>query len=233
MKKSFPNDVDYVIGMDATEYISESINAVYRTIFDAIILVVLVILLFLQNWRAAIIPLFAIPVSLVGTFAVMYLFGFSINNLSLFGLVLAIGIVVDDAIVVVENVERNMSEGLPVKEATEKAMTQVQGAVIAIALVLSCVFVPTAFVGGITGEFYKQFALTIAVSTILSALVSLTLTPALCALLLKDHSEAKSGFLRKSGIIRLEGFLGCLTADSTGFPIDTGGWSQNLLGLRF
>ena len=170
MKKSFPNDVDYVIGMDATEYISESINAVYRTIFDAIILVVLVILLFLQNWRAAIIPLFAIPVSLVGTFAVMYLFGFSINNLSLFGLVLAIGIVVDDAIVVVENVERNMSEGLPVKEATEKAMTQVQGAVIAIALVLSCVFVPTAFVGGITGEFYKQFALTIAVSTILSAL---------------------------------------------------------------
>lgn len=207
MKKSFPNDVDYVIGMDATEYISESINAVYRTIFDAIILVVLVILLFLQNWRAAVIPLFAIPVSLVGTFAVMYLFGFSINNLSLFGLVLAIGIVVDDAIVVVENVERNMSEGLPVKEATEKAMTQVQGAVIAIALVLSCVFVPTAFVGGITGEFYKQFALTIAVSTILSALVSLTLTPALCALLLKDHSEAKSGFFTKVWNYTLGGFF--------------------------
>ena len=156
MKKSFPPDVDYVIGYDATEFISESISAVYRTIGEAILLVVLVVLLFLQNWRAAIIPLFAIPVSLVGTFAVMYLFGFSINNLSLFGLVLAIGIVVDDAIVVVENVERNMRLGLKVKEATEQAMTQVQGAVIAIALVLSCVFVPTAFMGGISGEFYKQ-----------------------------------------------------------------------------
>lgn len=197
MKKSFPNDVDYVIGLDVTEYISESINAVYKTIFDAIFLVVIVILVFLQNWRAAIIPLFAIPVSLVGTFAVMYLFGFSINNLTLFGLVLAIGIVVDDAIVVVENVERNMRDGLPVKEATHKAMTQVQGAVIAIALVLSCVFIPTAFVGGITGEFYKQFALTIAVSTILSALVSLTLTPALCALLLKDKDASKRTFISK------------------------------------
>ncbi len=197
MKKSFPPDVDYVIGYDATEFISESISAVYRTIGEAILLVVLVVLLFLQNWRAAIIPLFAIPVSLVGTFAVMYLFGFSINNLSLFGLVLAIGIVVDDAIVVVENVERNMRLGLKVKEATEQAMTQVQGAVIAIALVLSCVFVPTAFMGGISGEFYKQFALTIAASTILSALVSLTLTPALCALLLKDPSNKPKGIMSK------------------------------------
>ena len=197
MKKNFPTDVDYVIGFDATEYISESINAVYRTIFDAIILVVFVVLIFLQNWRAALIPLFAIPVSLVGTFAVMYLFDFSINNLTLFGIVLAIGIVVDDAIVVVENVERNMREGLGVHAATEKAMTQVQGAVIAIAVVLSCVFVPTAFVGGISGEFYKQFALTIAVSTILSAVVSLTLTPALCAILLKDKTESSNGFFGK------------------------------------
>ena len=208
MKKSFPPDVDYVIGYDATEFIQESINAVYRTIFEAILLVVVVVLLFLQNWRAAIIPLFAIPVSLVGTFAVMYLFGFSINNLTLFGLVLAIGIVVDDAIVVVENVERNMRLGLPVHEATEKAMTQVQGAVIAIALVLSCVFVPTAFVGGISGEFYKQFALTIAASTILSALVSLTLTPALCALLLRDESEGRAGILSKIWGYTIGGFFG-------------------------
>lgn len=196
LKKTFPNDVDYIIGFDATEYISESIEAVYRTIFDAIILVVIVVLVFLQNWRAAIIPLFAIPISLVGTFAVMYLFGFSINNLSLFGLVLAIGIVVDDAIVVVENVERNMRMGLSAKKATENAMTQVQGALIAIALVLSCVFVPTAFVGGISGQFYKQFALTIAASTILSAIVSLTLTPALCALLLKDEKGKKGLFTK-------------------------------------
>lgn len=207
MKKSFPPDVDYVIGYDATEFIQESINAVYRTIFEAILLVVVVVLLFLQNWRAAIIPLFAIPVSLVGTFAVMYLFGFSINNLTLFGLVLAIGIVVDDAIVVVENVERNMRLGLPVHEATEKAMTQVQGAVIAIALVLSCVFVPTAFVGGISGEFYKQFALTIAASTILSALVSLTLTPALCALLLKDISQKSTSFASKLWNYTIGGFF--------------------------
>ncbi|PWM31739.1 MAG: hydrophobe/amphiphile efflux-1 family RND transporter [Verrucomicrobia bacterium] len=207
MKKSFPPDVDYVIGYDATEFIQESINAVYRTIFEAILLVVVVVLLFLQNWRAAIIPLFAIPVSLVGTFAVMYLFGFSINNLTLFGLVLAIGIVVDDAIVVVENVERNMRLGLPVREATEKAMTQVQGAVIAIALVLSCVFVPTAFVGGISGEFYKQFALTIAASTILSALVSLTLTPALCALLLRDISQKSTGFASKLWNYTIGGFF--------------------------
>jgi len=152
--------------------------------------------LFLQNWRASIIPLFAIPVSLVGTFGVMYLCGFSINNLTLFGLVLAIGIVVDDAIVVVENVERNMKDGLPPREATKKAMTQVQGALIAIVLVLSSVFIPTAFIEGISGQFYRQFALTIAASTIFSGLVSLTLTPALCALFLKGEHEKPDFFTR-------------------------------------
>ncbi len=190
MKKNFPEDVDYAVSYDATEYVKDSINAVYRSIFEAIALVVFVVLLFLKNWRAAIIPLFAIPVSLVGTFAMMYLFGFTINNLTLFGLVLAIGIVVDDAIVVVENVERNMADGAPVREAVATAMSQIQGALVAIVLVLSAAFIPTAFLSGISGQFYRQFALTIATSTILSGLVSLTLTPALCALLLK-HEEKK------------------------------------------
>jgi len=186
MKKDFPIGVDYNIALDNTEYIQYSIDAVYHTIFEAIILVVIVMMIFLQNWKAAIIPLFAIPISLIGTFAFMQLFGFSINNLSLFGLALAIGIVVDDAIVVVENVERNMRDGLNAKEATKKAMTQVQGALIAIVFVLSAVFIPTAFIEGISGQFYRQFALTIAVSTILSGIVSLTLSPALCAILLKE-----------------------------------------------
>lgn len=189
MKASFPSGMDYKIVVDNTTYIESSVDAVYHTIFEAVLLVVFVMMVFLQNWRAAIIPLFAIPVSLVGTFAFMALFGFSINNLSLFGLVLAIGIVVDDAIVVVENVERNMSDGLAPREATKKAMTQVQGALIAIVLVLSSVFVPTAFIAGISGQFYRQFALTIAVSTVLSGIVSLTLTPALCALMLKPHGH--------------------------------------------
>lgn len=196
MKKNFPTGVDYKIGLDNTEYIQNSIDAVYDTIFDAVILVVIVMMVFLQSWRAAIIPLFAIPVSLIGTFFFMQLFGFSINNLSLFGLVLAIGIVVDDAIVVVENVERNMREGLPVREATKKAMSQVQGALIAIALVLSAVFIPTAFIEGISGQFYRQFALTIAASTIISAVVSLTLSPALCALLLREADAKKDLFTR-------------------------------------
>ncbi len=185
MKKSFPDDVDYVIGYDTTEYVKESISALYRTIFEAVVLVVLVIIVFLQNWRAAIIPLFAIPVSLIGTFAMMSAFGFTINNLTLFGLVLAIGIVVDDAIVVVENVERNMKTGLDAHEATKKAMSQIQGALIAIVLVLSAAFLPTAFLPGISGQFYKQFAMTISTSTIISGLVSLTLTPALCALFMR------------------------------------------------
>ena len=195
MKKEFPAGVDYLIAVDNTTYISESVDAVYHTIFEAVVLVVLVMMLFLQDWRASIIPIFAIPVSLVGTFFFMSAFGFSINNLSLFGMVLAIGIVVDDAIVVVENVERNMRDGLDAKEATKKAMTQVQGALIAIVLVLSSVFVPTAFISGISGQFYRQFALTIAVSTILSGIVSLTLTPALAAIMLK-HEEKPDIFTR-------------------------------------
>lgn len=189
MKRDFPVGVDYNISLDNTEYIQQSIDAVYHTIFEAVLLVVLVMMVFLQNWRAAIIPIFAIPVSLVGTFFFMMLFGFSINNLSLFGLVLAIGIVVDDAIVVVENVERNMRDGLDAREATKKAMSQVQGALIAIAFVLSAVFVPTAFIEGISGQFYRQFALTIAASTIISAVVSLTLSPALCAIFMKRRER--------------------------------------------
>ncbi len=194
MKKSFPSGMDCVVGYDITEYTIESINAVYRTIFEAVILVICVILLFMQNLRPAIIPLFAIPVSLIGTFAIMYAFGFTINNLTLFGLVLAIGIVVDDAIVVVENVERNMKKGMDVVKATEVSMTEIQGALIAIVLVLSSAFVPTAFLTGISGQFYRQFAITIAASTIISGIVSLTLTPALCALFMKHHNpnERKS-----------------------------------------
>lgn len=195
MKKSFPDDVDYIIGYDTTEYVQESINALYRTIFEAVILVVLVIIVFLQNWRAAVIPLFAIPVSLIGTFAMMFACGFTINNLTLFGLVLAIGIVVDDAIVVVENVERNMKSGLDAREATKKAMTQIQGALIAIVLVLSSAFLPTVFLPGISGQFYRQFAMTISTSTIISGLVSLTLTPALCALFLRHADSQKRGIL--------------------------------------
>ncbi len=196
LRAEFPSGLDYKIAHDTTTYIQTSIDAVYHTIFEAVVLVVIVMMVFLQNWRAAVIPLFAIPVSLIGTFFFMSLFGFSINNLSLFGLVLAIGIVVDDAIVVVENVERNMREGLGPREATKKAMTQVQGALVAIALVLSAVFVPTAFIEGMSGQFYRQFALTIAVSTILSAIVSLTLSPALCAIMLKPHGQDNDLFTR-------------------------------------
>ena len=162
-----------------------------RRSFEAILLVVLVVILFLQTWRAAIIPLVAIPISLIGTFFFMALFGFSLNNLSLFGLVLAVGIVVDDAIVVVENVERNIAAGLSPREASKRSMDEVGGALIAIALVLCAVFVPSAFITGISGQFYRQFALTIVGATIISLVVSLTLSPALCTLLLKPHGEQK------------------------------------------
>ena len=195
MKKDFPAGLDYDVGMDNTVYIAESIKAVFQTILEATLLVVFVMMLFLQNWRAAVIPLFAIPISIVGTFFFMHIFGFTINNLTLFGLVLAIGIVVDDAIVVVENVERNMRDGSDAKTATKKAMAQVSGALVAIVLVLGAVFVPTAFVSGITGEFYKQFALTIAASTIVSGIVSLTLTPAVSAIFLA-RSERPDLFTR-------------------------------------
>src|SRR6266540_3443170 len=191
LKKNFPPGMDYRVIYDTTLFARESIRAVVDTLFEAVLLVVLVVIVFLQSWRASIIPLLAVPVSLIGTLAVMKVFGFSLNNLSLFGLVLAIGIVVDDAIVVVENVERNIALGLPPVEATKKAMNEVSGPVVAVALVLCAVFVPTAFVGGITGQFYRQFALTIAVSTVISAFNSLTLSPALSAILLKGHHAKK------------------------------------------
>ncbi len=187
LKLDFPPGVDYRIVYDPTVFVRGSIRAVAHTLLEATLLVVVVVILFLQTWRASVIPLIAVPVSLIGTFAAMRLFGFSLNALSLFGLVLAIGIVVDDAIVVVENVERNIARGLKPLEATRQAMREVTGPIIATALVLCAVFVPTAFISGLTGEFYKQFALTIAISTVISAFNSLTLSPALSALLLKAH----------------------------------------------
>jgi hydrophobe/amphiphile efflux-1 (HAE1) family protein len=187
ISKRFPPGVKYEIVYDPTQFIQQSVDAVQETIGEAIILVVLVVVMFLQTWRAAVIPLIAIPVSLIGTFFFMATFGFTLNTLSLFGLVLAVGIVVDDAIVVVENVERNIARGLNPRDAAIKSMDEVGAALIAIALVLSAVFVPSAFITGISGQFYRQFALTIAGATIISLIVSLTLSPALCALLLKPH----------------------------------------------
>src|SRR5271163_4799397 len=207
LKKNFPQGLEYSIVYDPTVFVRDSIRAVVHTLLEAVALVVLVVILFLQTWRASIIPLLAVPVSIVGTFAFMYLFGFSINALSLFGLVLAIGIVVDDAIVVVENVERNIEAGLLPREATLKAMSEVTGPIIAIALVLCAVFVPIAFISGLTGEFYRQFALTIAFSTIISAFNSLTLSPALSALLLKGHGTPKD-LLARGMEKMLGGFFG-------------------------
>ncbi|MDB6022637.1 MAG: transporter, hydrophobe/amphiphile efflux family, partial [Pedosphaera sp.] len=196
LKKSFPPGLDYRIVFDTTGFTRESIRAVLHTLLEAMVLVVLVVVIFLQSWRASIIPLLAVPVSLIGTFAAMSAMGFSLNNLSLFGLVLAIGIVVDDAIVVVENVERNIALGLSPRDATRKAMDEVSGAVVAVGLVLSAVFIPTAFISGITGQFYRQFALTIAISTLISTFNSLTLSPALCAILLKPHHGRADFFTR-------------------------------------
>lgn len=196
MKGRFPAGLEYRIRYDTTGFVEESVKSVVHTLFEAVALVILVVLLFLQSWRATIIPLIAVPVSLVGTFAAMAAFGFSLNNISLFGIVLAIGIVVDDAIVVVENVERNLGLGMGAVEAAKKAMDEVFGAVIAVALVLTAVFVPTAFITGISGEFYRQFALTIAVSTLISAFNSVTLSPALAALLLQPHGSKKDVLTR-------------------------------------
>ncbi len=192
LKARFPTGVDYAIVYDTTPFIDESINEVFLTLRDAIILVAVVMLVFLQSWRAAIIPLAAVPVAIVGTFAAMALLGYSVNNLTLFGLVLAVGIVVDDAIVVVEAVQHHIEEGLSPKEATIQAMDEVAGPVIAVGLVLSAVFVPCVFISGIVGEFYRQFAVTIAISTLLSTFNSLTLSPALCALLLKPKHEGEA-----------------------------------------
>jgi hydrophobe/amphiphile efflux-1 (HAE1) family protein len=189
LSQSFPPGLKYTIAYNPTQFIQQSVDAVVETIAEAIVLVVLVVVLFLQTWRAAIIPIVAIPVSLIGTFFFMGAFGFSINNLSLFGLVLAIGIVVDDAIVVVENVERNIAAGLKPREAAHRSMDEVGSALVAIALVLCAVFVPAAFITGLSGQFYRQFALTIAGATVISLIVSLTLSPAMCALLLKPHAK--------------------------------------------
>jgi multidrug efflux pump len=203
LKQAFPEDIDYTISLDMTPFIQESINEVTRTLIEAVILVAIVVMVFLQNWRSAIIPLVAVPVAIVGTFAAMAVIGFSLNTLTLFGLVLAVGIVVDDAIVVVEAVEHHIEHGLSPHQAAHKAMDQVSGPVIAVALVLSAVFVPCAFITGISGMFFRQFALTIAVSTVISAFNSLTLSPALAALLLQPRGAKKDWLGRL-----LEGTLG-------------------------
>ncbi|WP_245334192.1 efflux RND transporter permease subunit, partial [Bradyrhizobium guangdongense] len=191
LKTSFPKGLDYNIGYNPTEFIAQSIHELIKTIYEAMALVVIVVLVFLQGWRPAIIPILAIPVSLVGTFAAMAALGFGINNLTLFGLVLAVGIVVDDAIVVVENVERHLQLGMSRREAALKTMEEVGGALVSIALVLCAVFVPTAFLGGISGRFFQQFAVTIAVATAISCFCSLTLSPALASQILTPHEERR------------------------------------------
>ncbi|HKU00801.1 MAG TPA: multidrug efflux RND transporter permease subunit, partial [Paraburkholderia sp.] len=206
LKQDMPAGVDYRIVYDPTQFVRSSIEAVVHTLLEAIALVVVVVIVFLQTWRASIIPLIAVPVSIVGTFSLLLAFGFSINALSLFGMVLAIGIVVDDAIVVVENVERNIASGLSARDATYKAMQEVSGPIIAIALTLVAVFVPLAFMSGLTGQFYKQFAMTIAISTVISAFNSLTLSPALSALLLRGHG-AKEDWLTRAMNRVLGGFF--------------------------
>ncbi len=225
LRQKFPESMDYVIPVDSTSFVSASIDEVVKTLIEAMLLVIAVVFLFLQSWRATLIPMVAVPISLIGTFAGLWLFGFSINTLTLFAMVLSIGIVVDDAIVVLENVERLMAEEkLPPKQAAIKAMHQVTGALIAIVLVLCAVFVPVAFLGGIAGQLYKQFAVTVAVSVVLSGVVALTLTPALCALMLKaQHGENKlfapfnrgferltSGYTRAVGFTLRHGIVGLL-----------------------
>jgi hydrophobe/amphiphile efflux-1 (HAE1) family protein len=218
LSQSFPPGLKYGIVYNPTEFIQQSVDAVVETIAEAIVLVVLVVILFLQTWRAAVIPIVAIPVSLVGTFFFMGVFGFSINNLSLFGLVLAIGIVVDDAIVVVENVERNIEAGLKPREAAHRSMDEVGSALVAIALVLCAVFVPAAFITGLSGQFYRQFALTIAGATVISLIVSLTLSPAMCALLLKPHAaRGRGGWWARPGRVFFRGFNGGFEALGRGY----------------
>ncbi len=216
LKGRFPDGIDYSIVYDTTPFITESINEVFKALRDAVILVAIVVLVFLQNWRSAIIPLIAVPVAIVGTFAVMAAMGFSLNNLTLFGLVLAIGIVVDDAIVVVEAVEHHIEHGLSPRDATIRAMEQVSGPVIAVGLVLTAVFVPCAFITGITGQFFRQFALTIAVSTVISAFNSLTLSPALTALLLAAARQAARGAAALAGFCGRGGLAGLGVFDALG-----------------
>ena len=189
LKQRFPEDLDFTVALDTTRSVSEGMREISNTLWQALVLVILVVFIFLHGWRATLIPLLAVPVSLVGTFVLFPLFGFSINTLSLFGLVLAIGLVVDDAIVVVEAVEHHIEKGMSPRDATLKAMSEVAGPVVAIAVILAAVFVPTAFIPGITGRLYQQFALTIAISVIISAFNALTLSPALCASLLRPETE--------------------------------------------
>src|SRR2546428_6683496 len=196
LKLRFPPVLYYLVTLDTTLPVTEGIREISKTILEAMLLVTLVVFMFLQNWRATLIPIIAVPVSLIGTFAVFPLLGFSINTLSLFGLVLAIGLVVDDAIVVVEAVEHHIEEGMSPRDATLKAMEEITAPVVGIALVLSAVFIPTAFIPGITGRLYQQFAVTIAVSVILSAFNALTLSPALSALLLRPRTKS-SGLLSR------------------------------------
>lgn len=199
--KSFPDGMEYLLPFDMTEYISESIHEVYKTLFEALFLVILVVYLSLQSWRTALIPIIAVPISLVGTFGFMLIMGFSLNTLTLLGLVLAIGIVVDDAIVVVENVERIMEQRkVGAREATHIAMKELTGALIATSLVLAAVFVPVSFLSGITGSLFRQFSVTIVVSVLISAVVALTLSPALCAIILKPQTGKKNIVFRKINI---------------------------------
>ncbi len=245
LKTRFPAGLDYAIVYDTTPFITESIGEVFKTLRDAVLLVAFVVLLFLQNWRSAIIPLIAVPVAIIGTFAVMAAAGFSLNNLTLFGLVLAIGIVVDDAIVVVEAVEHHIEHGMEPRAATARAMSEVSGPVVAVALVLTAVFVPCAFIAGITGQFFRQFALTIAVSTVISAFNSLTLSPALCAILLRPRTKGSVTYqevLPRHAIAAAAGlavtFLGLpyladwLAPVLASFPADLPAWASRwLLGL--
>ena len=200
LKIRFPEGVDYAIVYDTTPFIKESVNEVFFGVRDAVVLVAIVVLIFLQGWRAAIIPLVAVPVAIVGTFAAMVAAGFSLNTLTLFGLVLAVGIVVDDAIVVVEAIEHHIEEGLSPRDAAVQAMQDVAGPVIAVGLVLGAVFVPCAFISGVIGQFFRQFAVTIAISTIISAFNSLTLSPALAVLLLKPRSSGHGEALPRIGL---------------------------------
>jgi len=226
MKQRFPQDMDYAISLDQTSSVTEGMKELIITLLIAIVLVILVVYLFLQDWRATLIPMLAVPVSLVGTFVLFPLFGFSINTLSMFGLVLAIGLVVDDAIVVVEGVQRHIEEGLPPKDASRRAMEELSGPVVAIALVLSSVFVPTAFIPGITGRLYQQFAVTIAISVVLSAFNALTLSPALAALLLRQRGKA-AGCSTSS----LTGLIACSSAAPGSMSDSAEGFSARCAGF--
>ena len=229
MKGRFPPGLTYEVVYNPTEFISKSIDEVITTIFEAIALVVFVVIIFLQTWRASIIPIVAIPVSLVGSFAVMAALGYSINTLTLFGLVLAIGIVVDDAIVVVENVERNLRLGMSPKEAARRTVDEVGGALIAIALVLTAVFIPAAFVTGISGQFFRQFAVTIATSTVISLLVSLTLSPALSGILFKPHRQHESE--HKRGFHPIARFFRGFNRGFDGLARGYAGWRRRLIAI--